>query len=514
MLLAGPGTGKTTRVKEIIEKRSDLNGILVVSFTNATINDLRTSFAKKDIKIDPKSCITLHKLAYKLNNLRDIHVLSDHEQSILKKYAEKMGVNEQDLYNYFNCTTFDDMVTKSTSWMKLNPEYVTDKLGPIKLLIVDEFQDFNSIEANLIYEIAKKADDTLILGDDDQCIYSFKQAKTTEIINLYNNGQITKLSHDNICYRCPKDVVLAGNKLISKNKYRVAKKWQTYKDCTGISYNNFRTQQDTNNYVVNQIKEIRSTSNDESILILSNMHILTKPIIDTLKVNNIPYVSKDSVEVCEYEKELLLKIIFGDKKLLNLLFLYSKNLFKKQNILKKLKDVITTGKEESLLIEMINNIPEVSSLLKTYSNKEPDLEKFFDENTEYLKYKEQLSKTDNINRELEKLNVTNGTSEIVKDKVNIMSIHNSKGLSADHVFMIGLVDGFMPIKYKTIEELEDSRRVMFVGMTRSEKTLHLMSQVEWDVPTTHKGDFSKFACRGKVSKGSASPFIAELELSL
>ncbi|MBU1086079.1 MAG: AAA family ATPase [Candidatus Omnitrophica bacterium] len=77
MLLAGPGTGKTTRVKSIIRNDyPNAENVLVLSFTNATINDLKESF--KDF--DNVSCYTLHSYALKINHLPNLHVLQDPDE--------------------------------------------------------------------------------------------------------------------------------------------------------------------------------------------------------------------------------------------------------------------------------------------------------------------------------------------------------------------------------------------------------------------------------------------------
>ena len=101
------------------------------------------------------------------------------------------------------------------------------------------------------------------------------------------------------------------------------------------------------------------------------------------------------------------------------------------------------------------------------------------------------------------------------NSVNIMSIFKSKGLQAPYVFIVGLVDGILPRLTKGIEEIEEQRRLLFVGMTRSQKNLHLISTVRWDGKYVHQLGKEKFA---QVRTGSrqynakTSPFIGELDL--
>jgi superfamily I DNA/RNA helicase len=97
--------------------------------------------------------------------------------------------------------------------------------------------------------------------------------------------------------------------------------------------------------------------------------------------------------------------------------------------------------------------------------------------------------------------------------VNVMSIHKSKGLQADYVFITGLVDGVMPNKVRGLDTIEAQRRVLFVGMTRAIKCLYMISQVEWDGKYIFRLDKAQFQYnfRKKIYFGKASSFITEMK---
>ncbi|MDO8549841.1 MAG: 3'-5' exonuclease, partial [Ignavibacteria bacterium] len=96
--------------------------------------------------------------------------------------------------------------------------------------------------------------------------------------------------------------------------------------------------------------------------------------------------------------------------------------------------------------------------------------------------------------------------------VNIMSIHKSKGLQADYVFIYGLIDGIIPNVTDGIDSIEAYRRLLFVGMTRAKKRLYLISTVEWEGKYVNKVDKSQFRFNGRKKKwyGRTSRFINEL----
>lgn len=215
ILLAGPGTGKTTKVKTIIKNDyAQARNILVLSFTNATINDLKGSFSD----FENVNCYTLHSYALKINHLPALHVLRDFSEiSIIEKYAGKLKISFDELCSFLGCVTFLSMIKKCIQFIKANPAYAAENIGQLDLLIVDEFQDFNEIERELVYLLSNNANETIILGDDDQSIYEFKDADPDGIISLFNQDDVEKIQHENICHRCPDVIVDFCANLISRN---------------------------------------------------------------------------------------------------------------------------------------------------------------------------------------------------------------------------------------------------------------------------------------------------------
>src|ERR1035437_4810164 len=123
LLLAGPGTGKTTRIKELVNGQHDLDKILVISFTNATIQDLLKSFSDANIGITGKNCMTLHKYALRINHQKSLHILNGIEVEILESYAKKFSITFDNLCKTLECITFEQMIAQTTAFIKTNPAY-------------------------------------------------------------------------------------------------------------------------------------------------------------------------------------------------------------------------------------------------------------------------------------------------------------------------------------------------------------------------------------------------------
>lgn len=508
ILLAGPGTGKTTNIQNIIQEKKNLDCILVISFTNATVEDLKKSLAP--IGLPGDNCMTLHKFAVKYNHDKSRHVLDFLEITELTQISKSTCIKFDNLCNFFSATTFDQMIARFVGFAKANPEYLKEKLTQYQVLIVDEYQDFNNNEQELIDMLVKVMGESYILGDDDQCIYDFKDANNEKIISLYHDASHEKINHEHKCYRCPDVVIDSATKLIKNNIKRVDKKWEKSGKEGTLIQRQFLSNTDTANYISEEIKKIVDSSPDEKILILSPVRFLVENLTSKLDEIFIEYknyfVSK--VEPDIIKKAWTLRTKFGKHKYLNFA-LTGYNVLSPR---KKLYETINKHYENG------QDITELSSIVSrklptkgqtTYSSVETALQDpYFSELQEFYNN----AHGDTEDEKLENLFVL--IEEDVAKQVNIMSIHKSKGLGADHVFMVGLIEGIIPNRGKGNDSIESQRRLFYVGMTRSKKTLHLISSINIEgkyVNTVNKEDF-QFDFRSRLWKGKSSRFIEEINV--
>jgi DNA helicase II / ATP-dependent DNA helicase PcrA len=515
VLLAAPGTGKTTKIKNIIDERfKDATNILVLSFTNATINDLNTTF-KDSEKV---KCYTLHKYALLINHLPHNHILSELEISLLDKFSDKVRMSFSDLCSILNCMTFEMMISESISFIETNPAYAEEKIGTIDLLVIDEFQDFNELERSLLNLLFAFSKNIIILGDDDQSIYSFKNADPEALIALYNDETNTKVGHDHICYRCPDKIVDSCTSLINNNTIRVIKEWYKSKKDGEIKVLQGKTHALISKYIIDQINEIRRSAERETILILCWQKIAAYPVVASFEEKGIEYVDflKKDIDKQDYYLIWWLRAIFGNHLLLNTIFIICYHrLYTRIKLIEKFKDYF---KDTSYFNELLNLILSYSTSLPAISKylfKTPDIQEFFKENVEFEKFKEYINKND----------IVNSVDEIVKNffksmafdptKVNIMTIHKSKGLQADNVFILGLTEGLLPNRSEGTDNLEAQRRLLYVGMTRAMKRLWLISCIQWETKDilASGADKKQFKHYGReIMFGKTSSFIHEIKL--
>lgn len=507
ILLAGPGTGKTTSIKSIIDTDfPDASRILVLSFTNATVNDLKKSF--KDY--DNVYCYTLHSYALKINHLPYLHILNQEEKGAIEAHATKLDLSFSDVCYFLNCITFDDMIDRCIKFMKSNPEYASNNIGHFDILIVDEFQDFNEAERSLVDLVKDFAEETFILGDDDQSIYGFKDADPDAIIEVYKDAKDRQIPHENICYRCPDQVVDYCSKFIKENKNRISKPWIKSGKEGDIVHRQFMTQQNTFDYICNMIKTIPE---EESILILSPVHFYVPQLIATFDIHGIQYIDfwDKKLQTDLSEQIWWLKTIYGNHNLTYLLCLgKSLKLLQKAKYISTLKNAFQTDFDEQATISALSGLgfPEP---LATYAIQPLPFNEFLQKHPQFELIAENVDQ-DNLARSIDELDRNMAPPlEFSKDMVNIMSIHKSKGLQANHVFITGLVEGVLPNKTSGIDTIEAQRRLLFVGMTRALNSLHLISTIEWDGKFVHRVDKDQFQYQYKKKyHGKTSRFIEEI----
>jgi superfamily I DNA/RNA helicase len=515
ILLAGPGTGKTTKIEKIIsDEFSKAERINVISFTNETVNYLKEKFNHNQ----NISCSTLHSFALKLNHLPELHIIDNKiESKILLSLSRRLEIDFTTVCEFVRCITFDGMIAKCVAFIKANPAYVEERIGILDLLLVDEFQDFNPDEQQLVKLTSQLAAETIILGDDDQSIYGFKDADPDGIISLYNDKNIEKIKHENICYRCPDEIVEYCIKLISRNKKRVEKDWYKSNKKGNIYFEQLLTQTQCDDYILKTINIIQKKQPDASILVLSPLGI----IVEKLKAK----LTEQKVDIndCwneDMDKQLLCMIwwmnaIYGKNKLPYILFLlkYYGN-FDKRKLITLLKTKIQTGFKEAELINEIISLNYLPEPLSSFIHIQPTIKEFFNSQNDFEILKEYINEKDIVGSVKNLPSKVKKKKEFEKGKINFMSIHKSKGLQADYVIINGLVSGILPNEARGIDTIEAQRRLLFVGMTRALKELYMVSTVEWQGKDlrSNKADMGEFKFNKYSRKynGKTSKFVEEI----
>ena len=424
-----------------------------------------------------------------------------------------------------NAQDFDDIINYTIKILTENPdvlEYYTEKF---KYVLVDEYQDTNKAQFMLVSILASKYGNITVVGDNDQGIYSFRGADITNILNFekdFPGSKIVKLEQN---YRCTGNILKAANAVIKNNENKYDKKlWTENEEGKLPCIYKAEDEYDEASYIVKQINMLKMEEylKLSDFVILYRMNSQSRAIEDIFRRENIPYKIIGGLKF--YERKEIKDIIAY----LRLIFNTSDNLSLKRIInepkrgigktsLDNIQDIsdktgksmyeiikyaeqyeLNRVKENSIqfvevieeLRKQVNQIP-ISELIKLTLNKTGYVKALENENTieaesriqnleEFLtvaiEFEEQMAEN-TLAEFLESISLTSDIDnmEESEDTVTLMTLHSAKGLEFPVVFLVGMEEGIFP-GYKSIEEikeLEEERRLFYVGITRAMQYLYL-----------------------------------------
>ncbi len=472
----------------------------------------------KDLNIDPKqSPIRMFKsiISSQKNNFVSLEEFGKNAQSynaqviarVWQKYEEKK-VKEKGL-------DFDDLLLKTVILFQENKDVLDLYQERWKYIHVDEYQDTNTVQYLLTKLLAKKYGNICVVGDSDQNIYSWRGADITNILNFeedYEGAKVILLEQN---YRSTKNIIAVANNIIRKNKQRKDKNLFTENE-DGELVSLFEAYNDKYEaeFVADKITEMLDKGvNPNDIAILYRANFQSRLFEEYMLKYSLPYQvlgvrffdRKEIKDVLSYVraslnpdslsdirrvinepkrglgKTTLEKLFSGQESALPLKTrLKIKNFYES---LEKIRNFIESHKPSESIAFVIKESGIEADLLK--SGLEDDLERL--ENVKELitfatKYDE-LDKTEGIELLLEEASLASDQdtlSETVKKKpkngVKLMTVHASKGLEFEHVFIVGLEDDLFPHGKKSVNRdynEEEERRLFYVAVTRSKKKLFL-----------------------------------------
>ena len=374
-------------------------------------------------------------------------------------------------------------------------------------LIIDEYQDFNPLEQEILDILIDNIGQTYLLGDDDQCIYDFKDSSSDRIIEIYNDTNNRKIEHEHKCYRCADKIVEHATNLILENQKRVPKKWEKSGKIGGITYLQLNTIDEVADSIVNTLKTL---DNSKKILLLTPVKNIIDPIIRKFEFNNIQFTNcfRDKTPEHILQKAWEVRLLFGNFKYLNLILFGYNALTNRKKFYQCLKRGYDSGENYEQLFDLLKKtLPDF--LLNISSLDDLLSQERYQDIFELYQSTEGRSSEDKLEKML------NASVEQEESNIQIMSIHKSKGLQAEYVFMVGLNEGIIPNITKGNDSIEYQRRLFYVGMTRAKTNLFLFSNIYTEGKYVFTIDKSKFRYepRNKLWRGRASTFISDLKLN-
>ena len=448
-------------------------------------------------------------------------------------YPDKVIINKKDVYEKtilpiykiyqqkltdLNSCDFGDLILHSVKILEENTDVREIYKKNFKYIMVDEYQDTNFIQNKWLNLLVDNNKNICCVGDDDQSIYSWRGAEIKNFLEfdkIYDNTKVIRLEQN---YRSTQNILSTASDLISNNENRVGKTLETtMEDGDLVSLNCFKNGKDESIGISDEIEKIKRKFSLNNIAILVRAIFQTREFEERFLKIGMPYRILGGTKF--YERAEIkdcvayLRLVYQEKD--DLAFERIVNNPKRSIGETTLKDIHTFSKKNSLCLEIsakrmidqnlikpkakvglnifldliykwrndlrkkgINHVKLLQLILdesgysaKLKSKKDLENENRLENIKELLSA---MKEFDNLESFLEHVSLATSIDQDWEgEKINMMTMHSSKGLEFDVVFLPGWEEGLFPHQ-KSIEEkgqngLEEERRLAYVGITRAKK---------------------------------------------
>lgn len=424
-----------------------------------------------------------------------------------------------------NAIDFDDIINYTIKILMENVDILEYYSEKFKYVLVDEYQDTNKAQFTLVTMLASKNGNITVVGDNDQGIYSFRGADISNILNFERDFPGTKIIKLEQNYRCTGNILKAANSVIKNNEVTYKKELWTENDIGNLpKIYSAKNEYDEGTYIAEQIEHLRREEyyKYSDFAVLYRMNTQSRAIEDILRRENIPYKiigglkfyeRKEIKDIISYLRliqnisdNLSLKRIINEPKRgigktsldkieeisnntgismyeiiehadqygLNRVFINSREFI---NVIEELR----AKKDDMKISELIKETLKKSGYTKALENEntieaENRIENLDEFLTVAIEFEEE-SADNKLSDFLEGITLSSDIDnmEETEDTVTLMTLHSAKGLEFPVVFLVGMEEGIFP-GYKSIsepKELEEERRLCYVGITRAKENLFL-----------------------------------------
>ena len=483
----------------------------------------------KNLNLDDK-IFTDKSVQYEISNAKNEMI--EPEQYLARSKGDFRKEQIADIYKIYqkrlhenNAIDFDDIINFTIKILMENPDVLEYYSEKFKYVLVDEYQDTNKAQFTLVTLFASKYGNITVVGDNDQGIYSFRGADISNILNFekdFPGTEIIKLEQN---YRCTGSILNAANAVIKNNETKYAKKlWTRNEEGDKPFVYRGDTEYDEANFICNKIEALKSMEyyKYSDFAVLYRMNSQSRVIEQALAREQIPYKvigglkffeRKEIKDIIAYLRLIqntndnlsLTRIInepkrgIGNTSLANVEQIANNDGISMYEVIKKsaeygLNRVYANSQEFISTIEELKDKKDslkISDLVKQTLQKTGYLSSLKNENsveaesriqnldeflTMAMEFEDEMA-DNSLEEFLEGITLSTDLDnmEESEDTVTLMTLHSAKGLEFPIVFLVGMEEGIFP-GYKTIsepKELEEERRLAYVGITRAKEKLFL-----------------------------------------
>jgi DNA helicase-2/ATP-dependent DNA helicase PcrA len=420
-----------------------------------------------------------------------------------------------------NLVDFDDLIALTYRLLDENEDLAKATSQKYRYIMVDEYQDTNELQLKLLQKLCTTHNNICVVGDDDQSIYGWRGAHIRNIMEFDQDFEGTAVFKLEENYRSREPILKVANALIEHNRSRLGKKLiPTRGSGEEIVILNSNDENEESKKIASKItKLLNSGIKAENIAVLYRVNVLSRSIEEGLNRAGIAYklvgglrfydraeikdlisyirvitnfhddfsfkrivnkpkrgLGKASVDKIELSAHANGSSIFEyiDKSLLGDLesLVKVKNAKTLKNFIKDIKSVAEVVSESTY--NFIDLLEETFHLKEIYKGIPDEAEKILNMDEFYGLFRDFIknSPISSLDEFLNELTLQSEQDQVEGESIYMMSIHASKGLEFDHIFIIGLEEGFLPL-IGDGNDLEEERRLGYVSFTRAKETLTL-----------------------------------------
>jgi len=420
-----------------------------------------------------------------------------------------------------NLVDFDDLIALTYKLLEMNAELAANTSQKYQYIMVDEYQDTNELQLKLIQKLCTSHTNICVVGDDDQSIYGWRGAHIRNIMEFdedFEGTEVFKLEEN---YRSKKPILEVANALIEHNRSRLGKKLlPTRGSGEDVAVLNSNDENEEARKIASHINKLLDSGvRPNDIAILYRVNVLSRSIEDGLNRAKIAYKLvgglrfydraeiKDLISyirvITNFHDDFSFKRIVNKPKrglgkasldkleiaaLQSQQSIYSfvkkstkaelEELVRKKNaqtlkdFIKNIEFVAQSAQESTY--EFIDLLEETFHLKDIYKGMQDESERILNMDEFYALFRDFIKKDPDLGLDefLNELTLQSEQDQVEGESIYMMSIHASKGLEFDHIFIIGMEEGFLPLVGDG-SDLEEERRLGYVSFTRAKETLTL-----------------------------------------
>ncbi|OGH13991.1 MAG: hypothetical protein A2687_06000 [Candidatus Levybacteria bacterium RIFCSPHIGHO2_01_FULL_38_26] len=452
----------------------------------------RLSLSPKDFK--PTSILAT--ISQAKNEIIDPNTYIQYARGYFQETVARIYPIYQNILKDNDALDFDDLMLKTIELFEKNPQVLEKYQDKFRYILVDEYQDTNHAQYMLTKMLGNKYKNICVVGDFSQSIYSWRGADFTNLTKFKEDFPNTKTFSLSQNYRSTQKILDAASSVISRNTtHPVLKLWTENPNGEDITLYEAINEHAEAEFIIREMSRLRQDFGGQTNVKYSNFAVFyrtnaqSRTIEEVFIHQGIPYVLIGGTRFYERKeiKDVLsyLRLIANPKDMVSYKRIEKLGKGRFQKFL-ELQESLNESLNQKPTIEILDEVLRKTDYLSLYDDKDEEDRQRLDNIKELRSVAVEFPNIDQflenvalVEQEYMPDHPSTGSGKVLngdkKDAVTLMTMHAAKGLEFPVVFMIGMEEGLFPHSRSLMDknELEEERRLCYVGITRAKQKLYL-----------------------------------------